>query len=213
MLNRHYHNLVHDQKRTCACQKVSIRRKSYSWTSFLVSLHHKEVAIQHYLTCVLQLIIWLKIITLARCHLRKSHEIRRKWENTKTTAVLSQRLRRFIQLAIVIVFSFSTLAVRMKLLTGAYCVGLLFFGVCNTITSKTQYMLTAPGADGKERTFDKPYFQSIVMFVAMMVVLIPHYMNEVSYTRMADFTTHDVTCLIGCEYAAYNVFNQFIFRQ
>lgn len=47
------------------------------------------------------------------------------------------------------------------------------------MTSKTMYMETARGASGHEIPFAKPYFQSIVMFIAMFLVFIPHYIDNV----------------------------------
>lgn len=56
-------------------------------------------------------------------------------------------------------------------------VGLLAFGCLNTLTSKIQFTLTAPGADGLPKRFEKPFFATFTMFAAMTVVLGYHYLS------------------------------------
>eukprot|EP00033_Pygsuia_biforma_P000675 GCRY01000794.1.p1 GENE.GCRY01000794.1~~GCRY01000794.1.p1 ORF type:complete len:406 (-),score=70.12 GCRY01000794.1:241-1458(-) len=66
----------------------------------------------------------------------------------------------------------------MALPTWLYCVGLVFLGTCTTITSKIQYQIKVEGRDGVDKRFDKPWLQSFLMFLAMALVLIFHYVDR-----------------------------------
>eukprot|EP00727_Mastigamoeba_balamuthi_P005876 m51a1_g1908 putative integral membrane (380) ;mRNA; f:797368-799030 len=49
--------------------------------------------------------------------------------------------------------------------------GLLVFGTMTAVTMKMQLEMTCNGYGGVEHTFDKPFFQSIAMFLAMALAL------------------------------------------
>jgi len=49
---------------------------------------------------------------------------------------------------------------------------LCLFGSLNTITMKISFSMTAIGANGQEKFFHKPWFQTFVMFIAMFYALI-----------------------------------------
>jgi len=52
--------------------------------------------------------------------------------------------------------------------------GLVVFGCLNTICSKIQFTMVVEGFDGTPKNFEKPFFATFTMFVAMTVVLFYH---------------------------------------
>jgi len=54
---------------------------------------------------------------------------------------------------------------------GHFLTGMLIFGTCTAITMKMQLVMTCTGYGDLVHTFDKPFFQSIAMFVSMALAL------------------------------------------
>ncbi|KAG9393943.1 Solute carrier family 35 member SLC35F1/F2/F6 [Carpediemonas membranifera] len=54
----------------------------------------------------------------------------------------------------------------------AFAAGLLFNGCFSTISSKTAYQSFAVGIDNERHAFSKPWFQTLLMFLGMLVLLV-----------------------------------------
>jgi len=68
-------------------------------------------------------------------------------------------------------------------MTLVYIVGLLACGSLNTITMKISLSMPGVGLDGHKKTFQKPWFITLIMFVAMATALIVDYFQRLVARR------------------------------
>jgi len=80
-----------------------------------------------------------------------------------------------------------------------YLTGMLVFGTCTSISSKIQLSMFCTGWGGVIHTFDKPFFQSILMFGAMALALVLAIFVDLFNKVRATNATHDSEALLKKE--------------